>query len=864
MKSILIILFSFISLKGLSQANLEMVPNGDFSQYDDYIIPAIKWKDHFGDNYIPIPRGGGYQNKDYLFKILDVYKFKHIGSRLAAQMDIWLRTEKAHLLLKSWYPYADSSNHKINFDSLVYEDTFNFYIKNQYVNSNGYFQQDGFNPFDYDAQISKLRVCGKNLHNLTSPLQTKTRSRAYYSLNLNLMYDWPTYIYTLILKGYITGNTTINDPDPDNLYNRYPTLKHAARMQILKQQEINDYFFWRDVLCNMTLDSTFYARNNNFKITLLNRFFKDAPSNDSITVKQDIWNMPLFSDVYDEKHFTHRFKANGAMGFLQLQQKHPDSVQYYVKDTMPFTLNEDSLLYILTRGLFPDRYFVFDKPSTPVKTFHPLISHYPFVKQWHYPRKLRRYADKALRNADYFLDNLSLKPEMYHKSPIAAPSSLCHKDTFLAFLPSGENATWTDLFTGKVLSQSDSCWIHLVDKVLIQVKGQNFTDTLKYSLEKPKSPFEKDIYTLCLGDSLNFVAEPGYTAQWQFGTINANNYTHHYADTSALQVTYNSDLGCEHHFTASVIKGPKPKQFHIDTALCNQRLFHWEIPHDNWLFIPQTGVVQNGSHLVFNTVRDVQMFVNLVDTLSNCPVSLEANILSNEAPDIDIPGDTTLCFSTPFNVPLPDAAWYQLNGDNIKPPIIIDSIGSYLLIAGNRNCTDTAAFAIMKYPEIKVNVQQYNPWSCYLDSPLIFNAAPPSYQYYWKGSTSSDSIYFTQDTQQIQLLVIDSHQCEKTYFVQPNYSCFKPVWIPNVFTPDGKGPNENERFAASCVSCQTTYMRIYNRWGEMIYSGVEPWDGTYQSVPVPNGVYAYIIGVEISFGTQKSLQHFKGSVQVLK
>jgi gliding motility-associated-like protein len=275
-------------------------------------------------------------------------------------------------------------------------------------------------------------------------------------------------------------------------------------------------------------------------------------------------------------------------------------------------------------------------------------------------------------------------------------------------------------------------------------------------------------------------------------------------------------------------------------------------------------VVQNGSHLVFNTVRDVQMFVKLVDTLSNCPVSLDVNILSNEAPDLDIPSDTTLCFSTPFNVPLPDAAWYQLNGDNINPPIIIDSIGSYLLIAGNRNCTDTAAFAIMKYPEIKVNVQQYNPWTCYLDSPLIFNAAPPSYQYYWKGSTTSDSIYFTQDTQQIQLLVIDSHQCEKTYFVQPNYSCFKPVWIPNVFTPDGKGPNENERFAASCVSCQTVYMRIYNRWGEMIYSGVEPWDGTYQSVPVPNGVYAYIIGVEISFGTQKSLQHFKGSVQVLR
>jgi gliding motility-associated-like protein len=847
-----------------------MVPNGDFSQYDDYEIPIEYWFSNYNKDFIIKT---GYINNILRsrydsFLVFDIYKSNFIGTICCGGgLEHWLKGPNSLFLLSNWFPFTDSNNNKINFDSIIFQDTFHFTLKNQYENTANYFLSN-YCSFKPGTNVSKVRVCGKNLYPLTSPLSYPTKTGAYYKINLDLMYDRNTFIYTMIYKN------KINDTGENSLDKQFPFLhnpQNARPKSIWSSTRKSNVLV---ELCNITLDSNHYSRNNNFKITLLNTFFKDTTSNDANLNEQDVWGMPLFPEVDEGRNFKHRFKANQQYRFLQLRQKQKDSIQYYLNDTLPFPDNNDSLFNLITdKGLhtWTGPPLVKDgvlqsitgQPGLSPR-FHPLLGHWPYVKQWFYPGKFRRYADKTLRNADYFLDNLSLKPEMYHQTPIAAPSSLCHKDTFLAFLPSGENATWTDLFTGEVLSQSDSCWIHLVDKVLIQVKGPNFTDTLKYSLEKPKSPFEKDIYSLCLGDSLNFVAEPGYTAQWQFGTIHSNNYTHHYTDTSVLQVTYNSDLGCEHHFTSTVIKGPNPNQFNIDTAFCNQQQFLWEIPSNNWVFIPQSGIVQNATHLVFNTARDVQMFVNLVDTLSNCPVSLDVNIRSNEVPDLDIPSDTTLCFSTPFDVPLPDAAWYRLDGTNINPPIIIDSTGNFLLIAGNRNCTDTAAFAIFKYPEIKVNIQQYNPWTCYLDSPLIFNAAPPSYQYYWKGSTTADSIYFTQDTQHIQLLVIDSHQCEKTYFVQPDYSCFKPVWIPNVFTPDGRGPNENERFAASCASCQTTYMRIYNRWGEMIYSGIEPWDGTYQGMLVPNGVYAYVIGVEISFGTQKSLQHFKGSVQVLR
>jgi len=147
---------------------------------------------------------------------------------------------------------------------------------------------------------------------------------------------------------------------------------------------------------------------------------------------------------------------------------------------------------------------------------------------------------------------------------------------------------------------------------------------------------------------------------------------------------------------------------------------------------------------------------------------------------------------------------------------------------------------------------------------LIFKASPSKYKYYWEGRQFPDSLYVTQDSQQIQILVLDSHQCERNYTVFPLNRCFKPVWIPNVFTPNGNGPQINEMFQAQCASCKIIYMRIYSSWGEKIYEGVEPWDGTYQGQIVPNGVYAYAIGVKLNTGINFNIEHFKGSVQVLR
>jgi len=76
--------------------------------------------------------------------------------------------------------------------------------------------------------------------------------------------------------------------------------------------------------------------------------------------------------------------------------------------------------------------------------------------------------------------------------------------------------------------------------------------------------------------------------------------------------------------------------------------------------------------------------------------------------------------------------------------------------------------------------------------------------------------------------------------------------IPNVFTPNGDGENDtfgpivtNENFEGS-IEFKT--FKVYNRWGNLVYNNENPdvgWDGNFEGVEAPSGVYAYYLNVEI-------------------
>lgn len=68
----------------------------------------------------------------------------------------------------------------------------------------------------------------------------------------------------------------------------------------------------------------------------------------------------------------------------------------------------------------------------------------------------------------------------------------------------------------------------------------------------------------------------------------------------------------------------------------------------------------------------------------------------------------------------------------------------------------------------------------------------------------------------------------------------KPVFVPNIFTPNNDGNNDVLFLYANDIL--EVSMIIFNRWGEKVFvsnSPFEGWDGTYKGAPARNGVYHY-------------------------
>ncbi len=77
------------------------------------------------------------------------------------------------------------------------------------------------------------------------------------------------------------------------------------------------------------------------------------------------------------------------------------------------------------------------------------------------------------------------------------------------------------------------------------------------------------------------------------------------------------------------------------------------------------------------------------------------------------------------------------------------------------------------------------------------------------------------------------------------------VHFPNAFTPNGDGRNDVFTYTARLI--ERVELRIYNRWGELLFQTTtleEGWDGTYRGVTAPQGTYLFRADVTDQLGNQ--------------
>ncbi|PCI96693.1 MAG: hypothetical protein COB15_09310, partial [Flavobacteriales bacterium] len=125
---------------------------------------------------------------------------------------------------------------------------------------------------------------------------------------------------------------------------------------------------------------------------------------------------------------------------------------------------------------------------------------------------------------------------------------------------------------------------------------------------------------------------------------------------------------------------------------------------------------------------------------------------------------------------------------------------------------------------------------------------------------------FPEDTGHylITLTIIDANGCTNTITHTAIVTGEFGIFVPNSFTPDGDGLNDNFFPSGFGIGNEEFSFFIFDRWGELIYethTKFAPWDGKFKGKSVPNDVYVW----KLKFKDINGKEHSKvGNVNVVR
>ncbi len=202
--------------------------------------------------------------------------------------------------------------------------------------------------------------------------------------------------------------------------------------------------------------------------------------------------------------------------------------------------------------------------------------------------------------------------------------------------------------------------------------------------------------------------------------------------------------------------------------------------------------------------------------------------------------------------------------------------GSYSVTITDANgCSKTLTNLIVNYSDSLPAFDAYaDDASLYQGQTTQLHCIPDSniYSYSWTPSqflsSSTISNPFTTPNTPINYVatMTDQNGCSviDTVFLEVDVViCGEPeVFIPNAFSPNNDG--ENELLYVRGNAIKTMLLRVYDRWGELVFetnSKTAGWNGTYKNKPVDPGVFVYYLDV-ICFDEQKFFK--KGNITVIR
>jgi gliding motility-associated-like protein len=203
-----------------------------------------------------------------------------------------------------------------------------------------------------------------------------------------------------------------------------------------------------------------------------------------------------------------------------------------------------------------------------------------------------------------------------------------------------------------------------------------------------------------------------------------------------------------------------------------------------------------------------------------------------------------------------------------QPTYAADTPGAINIVmtAIYRACRDTSFSSVINvFPYPLVNLGPDDSICLNGEAVVLFNhtTSPDSCRLLWSTGDSSASLR-VRHPGIYSLTIISKEGCISADSIEVLKNCY--LDIPNAFTPNGDGLNDYFLPRQWLSSGLTRFhMTIFNRWGQVVFETLRTdgrgWDGRYNDVAQPEGVYVYLIEAELNGNTTEK---YHGNVTLLR
>lgn len=215
-----------------------------------------------------------------------------------------------------------------------------------------------------------------------------------------------------------------------------------------------------------------------------------------------------------------------------------------------------------------------------------------------------------------------------------------------------------------------------------------------------------------------------------------------------------------------------------------------------------------------------------------------------------------------------------INGDGSNSVLIQPNATQYVYVtaSSNNGCVveDSILINVGNIPDGAV-IASASSYVIPEGGQVTLSALPDGYSYQWINPLTVD--YPTHQTTTATLenttlfsVFVTDGVCTKSDTVLVTtypYICEEPfVFIPNSFTPNGDG--ENDILYVYGAVIEKMLLRIYDRWGELVFESTTPhigWNGDFRGKAMDPDVYDYYLEVDCIGGQQSII---KGNITLMK